>query len=166
MTPCRSLAALTIVVFLTQCGSRAWQYEYQPGRTAVLHKGLAVPLAGLPAPVLRAVQAGNEIAGKPYRYGGGHRSFADSGYDCSGAVSYVLHAAGHLSAPTTSKALRRFGRSGEGQHLTVYARRGHAFIVVAGLRFDTGYHGQGRGPHWTTASRPLSGFKARHPSGL
>ena len=162
----RCLLSLLILGLLTQCSSRTWQYEYQKGRTALLHEGRAVPPAGLPTPVLRAIQAGNEIAGKPYRYGGGHRSFSDSGYDCSGAVSYVLNAAGHLAAPTTSKALRRFGRSGEGKHVTVYARRGHAFIIVAGLRFDTGYHGEGRGPHWTTQPRPLRGFRARHPAGL
>ncbi len=115
---------------------------------------------------MRAIHAGNQIAGRPYKYGGGHRSFQDNGYDCSGAVSYVLHAAGYLRAPTTSTALRHFGSPGKGKYITVYAKKGHTFIVVAGLRFDTGHNGQSRGPHWTTKPRPLSGFKARHPPGL
>lgn len=163
----RCLLALCALPLLVQCaGPRTWRYEYRPGKTAVLHGRQAVPPAGLPAPVLRAIAAGNHIAGRPYRYGGGHRSFEDSGYDCSGAVSYVLHAAGQLRTPATSAALRKFGRAGAGRHLTVHARKGHVFIVVAGLRFDTGYHGEGKGPHWTTQPRPLRGFRARHPPGL
>ncbi len=166
MTARRRLAILFTLLFLTQCGSPTWHYQYRPGKTAVLRGRYAVPPAGLPAPVLRAIQAGNQIAGRPYKYGGGHRSFVDHGYDCSGAVSYVLSATGQLRAPTTSDALRHFGRPGEGRHITVYARKGHTFIVVAGLRFDTGYNGSARGPHWTTQSRPLRGFRARHPAGL
>jgi cell wall-associated NlpC family hydrolase len=164
---CRILPALAgCLLSSCQLGPRTWEYEYKKGTTAVLHGAQAVPPAGLPPNVLAAIQAGNDIAGKPYKYGGGHRSFDDSGYDCSGAVSYVLRGAGQLTRPTTSNALRKFGKSGEGKHITIYARRGHAFIVVAGLRFDTGYQSGGKGPHWTTRSRPLRGFKARHPPGL
>lgn len=132
----------------------------------MLHGIYAVPPANLPPRVLAAVHAGNQIAGRPYRYGGGHHSFQDSGYDCSGAVSYVLRGAGLIARPTTSNAFRKFGTSGEGKHITVYARKGHTFIEVAGLRFDTGYNGDAKGPHWTTRSRPITGFKARHLPGL
>lgn len=153
---------------LSSCsfGPRVWQYEYRKGKTAVVHGIYAVPPANLPPRVLAAIHAGNQIAGRPYRYGGGHRSFQDVGYDCSGAVSYVLRGAGLISRPTTSNALRKFGSSGEGRYLTVYATKGHTFIEVAGLRFDTSYNGDGRGPHWTTQSRPMRGYKVRHPGGL
>lgn len=167
MAICKPLCTLLALLFLVQCaGQRTWRYEYVPGKTAVVRGRYAVPPPGLPAPVQRAIHAGNLIAGRPYKYGGGHRSFQDTGYDCSGAVSYVLAFAGQLRAPTTSSALRHFGRSGEGKHITVYARNGHTFIEVAGLRFDTGYNGDAKGPHWTTRPRPLNGFKARHPPGL
>jgi hypothetical protein len=164
---CRILPALTGCL-LSSCllGPRTWEYEYRKGKTALLHGTQAVPPAGLPPRVLAAIQAGNDIAGKPYKYGGGHRSFDDTGYDCSGTVSYVLRGAGQLTQPTTSSGLRKFGSAGTGKHITVYARRGHAFIEVAGLRFDTGHHGSRQGPRWTTRSRPLRGFKARHPPGL
>jgi hypothetical protein len=161
------LASLSCLL-LGSCslGSKTWHYQYQRGKTAVPYGKYAVPPAGLPPRVMNAIHAGNQIAGRPYKYGGGHQSFVDSGYDCSGAVSYVLRWAGLINRPTTSSALRRFGESGEGKYITIYARKGHTFVVVAGLRFDTGYHGAGEGPNWTTKSRPLRGFKARHPPGL
>lgn len=162
------ILSLLAVISLSSCaiGPRTWTYQYQRGKTAVLRGPYAVPPAGLPPRVYAAIQAGNRITGRPYQRGGGHRQFEDRGYDCSGAVSYVLHAAGLLNRPTTSTAFRKFGRSGEGRHITVYARRGHCFIEVAGLRFDTGWHGQGQGPRWTTRPRPLRGFRARSVPGL
>ena len=166
----RWLGILACLALASACSSsgKRWTYQYQPGRTAILMQGLAVPPANLPHQVMRAIAAGNAIHGRPYRYGGGHARFDDQCYDCSGSVSYVLHHAGFLSRPTTSDALRKFGSSGEGKWITVYAKDGHAFVVVAGLRFDTG-GGSGdvnRGPKWTTDSRSLKGFKARHPAGL
>lgn len=153
---------------LSSCilGPSTWQYEYHRGKTAVLHGIHAIPPANLPPRVLSAVHAGNQIAGRPYQYGGGHQNFHDYGYDCSGAVSYVLRGAGLINRPTTSNALRKWGTSGEGKYITVYSRKGHTFIVVAGLRFDTGYNSHGDGPQWTNRSRPIRGFKARHPPGL
>jgi len=147
-------------------GPSTWQYDYRRGKTAVLHGNVAIPPANLPPRVLAAIHAGNQIAGRPYKYGGGHGSLHDAGYDCSGAVSYVLRGAGLIVRPTTSNALRKFGQSGEGKHITVYARKGHTFIEVAGLRFDTGYNGNTQGPHWTTRPRPIRGFRVRHLPGL
>ena len=116
---------------------------------------------------MRAISAGNEIVGKPYKYGGGHRSFRDSGYDCSGTVSYALHGAGLLATPGTSSSMKSYGRSGPGKYITVYAKGGHhTFIVIAGLRLDTGYNGENEGPKWSTRSRPIKGYVARHPPGL
>jgi hypothetical protein len=114
--------------------------------------------------VSRAIAAGNRIATLPYRYGGGHGSFNDSGYDCSGSVSYVLHAAGLLSSPLDSSALMSYGAPGPGRHITIYANSGHTFMVIDGRRFDTGYGGHGN--RWASGSRPTGGYVVRHPPGL
>ena len=156
-------------LLLAQCssGPQRWTYEYKPGKTCMLIEDQAVAQANIPTKVQRAVAAGNKLRKKPYCYGGGHAKFEDKGYDCSGTVSYVLHDVGLLKEPTTSDALRRFGKSGEGDWITIYAKDGHAFMVVAGLRLDTsGSGGSERGPRWTKASRSLKGFRARHPEGL
>lgn len=164
----RLLFVLLGLTFLSSCGSgpSRWNYSYQHGKTAVIVGGRAVPPAGLPREVMQMINAGNQIVGRPYKYGGGHRSFYDSGYDCSGTVSYALRGAGLISSPGTSDGFRRYGKSGQGKHVTVYARNGHTFIVVAGLRLDTGYHGENEGPKWSTNSRPIKGYVARHPPGL
>jgi peptidoglycan hydrolase-like protein with peptidoglycan-binding domain len=114
--------------------------------------------------VARAIAAANRIATLPYRYGGGHGSFNDSGYDCSGSVSYVLHGAGLLSSPLDSTALMSYGAPGPGRHITIYANSGHAFMTIDGRRFDTGYGGEGN--RWASGSRPTAGFVVRHPPGL
>lgn len=160
-----------LVLFLSHCSSgktskKSWNYSYAPGKTAVVVNGRAVPPAGLPPTVMRAISAGNRIAGKPYKYGGGHKTFEDWGYDCSGTVSYVLRGAGLMDSVGTSDSLRSFGKAGEGKYITVYSRKGHTFIVIAGLRLDTGYHNQHDGPRWSTRGRPLKGYVARHPPGL
>jgi peptidoglycan hydrolase-like protein with peptidoglycan-binding domain len=114
--------------------------------------------------VARAIAAGNRIATLPYKYGGGHGSFNDSGYDCSGSVSYVLHGAGLLSSPLDSTGLESYGAPGPGRHITIYANSGHAFMVIDGRRFDTGYGGEGN--RWASGSRPTGGYVVRHPPGL
>lgn len=119
-----------------------------------------------PEAVKKAIEAGNRLIGKPYIYGGGHRRIEDVGYDCSGTASYVLHHAGLLDAPIASDEFRSFGKAGPGKWITLYARRGHVFTVIAGLRLDTGYNGQGEGPQWSDRSRPTKGAVMRHPDGL
>jgi hypothetical protein len=138
-----------------------------PLPTAVLSKNgrTAVPPASAPQPVKDAVYAANRITRKPYRYGGGHRSFRDTGYDCSGAVSYALHGGGILESPLFSSLFMRWGESGRGQWITVYTNPGHAYVVLAGLRFDTSGPGP-RGPRWRVAARSSRTFTARHPEGL
>lgn len=162
------IACLSLLLVQCSSGPKTWVYNYQDGKTSMLLNNQAVPQANIPRKVQLAVAAGNKIREKPYRYGGGHAKFEDKGYDCSGTVSYVLHEAGLLSEPTTSGEFRRFGKSGEGKWLTVYAKDGHAFIVVAGLRLDTssGSGDSERGPRWTTHPRSIRGFRARHPEGL
>ena len=130
----------------------------------------AVAPAGAPPAVVAAIAAANRITRKPYRYGGGHGRFEDSGYDCSGAVSYVLHGAGLLKRTRDSSGLMRYGEPGAGRWITVYAHGGHAYVVVAGLLFDTSMRdpdapGPGTGPRWSRTLRTSDAFVARHPRG-
>ena len=115
--------------------------------------------------IAAAIAAANRIAHYPYRYGGGHRSFHDSGYDCSGSVSYVLHAMGALSSPRDSSALMSYGAPGPGRYVTVYANPGHAYMTIRGKRFDTSARWQG-GSRWSIFDRSSAGYVARHPPGL
>src|SRR3954470_16442564 len=128
--------------------------------------GQAVAPAGAPAEVQGAIAAANKIVGKPYKYGGGHGRWNDSGYDCSGAMSYALHGGGLLNRQLTSGDFETWGRKGKGSWITVYANGGHGFLVIAGLRFDTGWNNAGKGPRWSTQMRPTDGYVVRHPKGL
>jgi len=136
-----------------------------PGERAMLVDGEAVAPAGAPLVVKAVIDAANLINDRPYIWGGGHGSFEDSGYDCSGAVSYALHGGGLLSSPLDSGGLTSWGEPGAGSWITVYANYGHTYIVVAGLRFDTSMTG-GNGPRWSEVMRSPAGFVARHPSGF
>ncbi len=124
---------------------------------------MAVAPSNAPQRIVNAIEAGNRIRKKPYKYGGGHARWEDSGYDCSGAVSYVLHAAKMLKSPTPSGPLMRWGDTGKGGWITVYANGGHAYAVIAGLRWDTSAMGSGgNGPRWRSTKRSPRGFAARH----
>jgi len=115
-----------------------------------------------------AVAAANRLQDKPYKWGGGHSRHEDTGYDCSGSVSYVLMKAGLLRSPGTSRSFMKYGHPGPGRWITIYARNGHVFMTICGLRLDTGGHG-GRGesgPRWRYSSRSVSGFVMRHPPGF
>jgi hypothetical protein len=137
------------------------------GETATLGAdGRAVAPASAPQEVRDAIDAANRLVGKPYKYGGGHGRWEDSGYDCSGAMSYALHGAGLLDRPLTSGDFMSWGQAGKGSWITVYAHGGHGFLVIAGLRFDTGYNNAGKGPRWSEQMRPTDGYTVRHPAGL
>ena len=123
------------------------------------------PPPGAPAAVAQVIAAGNAIATLPYIWGGGHGSFHASGYDCSGSVSYALAAAGLLSSPLDSTGFESWGEPGPGKWITVYANAGHAFMVVAGWRFDTVALAEG-GTRWSQSMARTAGFVARHPAGL
>ena len=149
-------------------GPATWAALGVRGRHPVLKRGRlrgGGSSSGIPIRVQRAIRAANRIANKPYRYGGGHRSFRDNGYDCSGSLSYVLHAAGALNSPLDSGALMRWGSPGPGRWITVYAHRGHAFMVIRGRRFDTSAIRE-TGSRWTSTMRSTSGYTVRHPPGL
>ena len=137
-----------------------------PGAVAKLSadKRTAIPPASAPEAVKNAIYAANRITRKPYRYGGGHRNFRSSGYDCSGSVSYALHGGGLLDSPLHSTAFLRWGERGPGKWITVYTNPGHAFVIIAGLRFDTSGPGES-GPRWRSSARSSRGYKLRHPEG-
>jgi hypothetical protein len=149
-----------------------------PGARAVLlPSGVAAAPTDAPPQVQAAVWAANELREKPYRYGGGHRDFADAGYDCSGTVSYALHGGGLLDHPLDSSSFLRWGEAGRGAWITVYTNPGHAFVIIAGLRLDTSSAGVNarrfarttaleRGPRWRPTARSTRGYVARHPPGL
>jgi hypothetical protein len=115
--------------------------------------------------VSRIVSAANRIATMPYRYGGGHGTYHDSGYDCSGSVSYALHYAGLLRTPLDSSGFESYGLPGPGRHVTIYANSGHAYMVVDHRRFDTSAISE-TGSRWTSTHRSSSGYVVRHPPGL
>jgi Putative peptidoglycan binding domain len=123
-----------------------------------------VPAAG-PGALGRLIAAANRIHDFPYKYGGGHGSFEDTGYDCSGSISYALHAAGVLKSPLDSTGFMSYGEPGPGRHVTIYANAGHAYMVVDGRRFDTSALRQ-TGSRWTSEPRSPSGYVVRHPPGL
>jgi peptidoglycan hydrolase-like protein with peptidoglycan-binding domain len=135
------------------------------GPKARLVGGQAVAPANAPAAVKNAIAAANSIATRPYVYGGGHGSFTSRGYDCSGSVSFALHGGGLLRSPEDSSELESYGSSGRGSWITIYANAGHAYMVIAGLRFDTAAQGSNGGSRWSTAGRSSAGYVVRHPTG-
>ena len=135
------------------------------GAAAVLSIGLAVAPASAPEEIKAIIAAGNEIATKPYKYGGGHGRWRDSGYDCSGSVSYALHGADLLDSPLDSTGFMSWDRRGRGQWVTIRTNPSHAYMIVAGLRFDTSARRE-TGSRWTEDMRSGRGFTARHPAGL
>jgi len=153
-----------------------------PGAVAkLLPDGTAAAPADAPPQVQSAIWAANHIQDKPYRYGGGHKDFDDTAYDCSGTVSYMLHGGGLLDSPLDSSSFMKWGDTGAGQWITIYTNPGHAYAVIAGLRLDTSSYGVAsrraskqlvtksayeRGPRWRPTMRPARGFRARHPLGF
>jgi hypothetical protein len=123
----------------------------------------AVPFVA-PQQVATVVQAANEIAKTPYRWGGGHGAWRDKGYDCSGSVSFALAAAGLLDGPLTSGGFLTYGAPGRGRWITLWTNSGHIFMEVAGIRYDTS--GLRSGTRWQPTMRPTAGFTPRHPPGL
>jgi len=160
---------LGAVFLLGACGfgkSRGpYVYRFVPGKSGILRDGRVLVPKKAPEPVKRAAMAGNRIQGKPYVYGGGHGRVEDQGYDCSGTVSYALIHARLLKSPMGSSDFRKYGKPGPGRWITIYAKKGHCFVTVCGVRLDTGFGG-GSGPAWHTRSRPAKGYHLRHPPGL
>lgn len=134
-------------------------------RGAVRANGQAVAPARAPEVVKQVIHAANTIAKTPYRWGGGHSGWADTGYDCSGSISFAFAGAGILTRPLNSTGFLEWGEPGPGKWITVYANAGHAFMVIAGMRYDTSA-ARTAGTRWTSQMRPTAGFQAVHPPGL
>ena len=137
-----------------------------PGK-AIIVGGRAIPPADAPPAVKKVIAAANKIRTKPYIYGGGHGRWWDAGYDCSGAVSFALHGGELITSPMPSGSLSGWGSAGRGRWITVYANGGHAYAVIAGLRWDTAGNTSGTGPRWHKSQRAAATgpFTARHPDG-
>ena len=169
-----ALACLLPSAAMAQTATGGVAYsDYANLPKAKVVNGIAIAPASAPPQVVAAINAANQIVRKPYRLGGGHGNFVDKAYDCSGSVSYALHGAGLVATPLDSSDFMAWGLPGAGRWITVYTNPGHAFMMIAGLRFDTGFrdrtalHGAapGTGPRWGHA-RPTKGFRARHPLGF
>ena len=154
-------------------GGATFEPPPPPPENATLSGGRVIAPASAPARVKRVIEAANRLVEKPYIYCGGHKPFSsrlDRGYDCSGSVSYALFGGRFLRSPLPSGALMDWGEDGPGQWITVYASGSHAYVVVAGLRFDTSMHdsnapGPRTGPRWSKSLRKSNAFVARHPRG-
>jgi hypothetical protein len=136
----------------------------------IIH-GIGYAPSYAPIQVQRAIWAGDAIRRKPYRVGGGHGVWNDSAYDCSGSVSFVLHAAGLLTTSMDSGEFMSWGQSGVGAWITIYTNPGHAFVEIAGIRLDTSseqdpHPAPGTGPRWRPLVTSTAGYVARHPTGL
>jgi|SRR5215207_5472707 len=136
-----------------------------PEKGYIDSSGMAVAPSSAPDEVKAIVAAGNQIATKPYKYGGGHARWNDTGYDCSGSVSYVLHAAGLLGRARDSTGFMSYGDAGRGIWITIRSNPSHAYMIVAGLRFDTSARSR-TGSRWSEQMRSASGYRGRHPEGL
>ena len=154
-------AALLAAVASAPAGAAVPTARLLPG-------GRAVAPPSAPPAVKAMIEAANRIRHRPYHWGGGHRSWNAAGYDCSGSVSYVMHAAGLLESPLDSTGFMRWGKGGGGSWVRIYANREHVFAIIAGLRWDTSYSTDGdrTGPGWSEEMRPTGGFRMRHPEGL
>ncbi|MGZ8648938.1 MAG: hypothetical protein ACXW08_09960, partial [Solirubrobacteraceae bacterium] len=135
-------------------------------KATALDNGVALQPLQAPAEVLKIIEAGNAIARTPYKWGGGHGRFLDTGYDCSGSVSFALYAAGLIDGPSDSGGLMSWGQAGPGKWVTLFSSPGHVYMEVAGIRFDTS-GARATGSRWQNDLRGRrAGFVARHPPGL
>ena len=120
----------------------------------------------MPEVIQKVVAGANEIADFPYVFGGGHASFVDNAYDCSGSVSYALAAGGLLSAPETSGELESWGAPGPGRYITVFANAGHTYMYVDGILYDTAGRSGVYASRWQVTGVDNSGYVVRHYPGL
>ena len=165
-----ALLSLSTALLFSSCGNQVEArdpvtYRGAAKRTAAYHNGWAYAPRGAPTKVKLAIAAGNRLQNKPYKWGGGHARLNDSGYDCSGAVSYVLREAGLMNGQMSSRGFLNYGKRGYGKWITLYARNGHVFMTVAGLRLDTGGSSRRTGPRWKPWTRKSTGHIVRHPPG-
>jgi hypothetical protein len=159
-------------IFTCLCG--CWLFAVTGSAVATVPQATLLPSGRAAAPpsappaVKAMIAAANRIRHRPYRWGGGHGDWRSRGYDCSGSVSYVMHAAGMLDSPLDSTGFMRWGGGGAGSWVRIYANHEHVFAVIAGLRWDTSMTDDGdrSGPGWSEYMRSGRSFRLRHPLGL
>ena len=96
----------------------------------------AYPTGYHPYYLHRIIQCANALVNMPYKFGGGHASLVDTGYDCSGSLSYVLCGSGFLRRPMASTEFGHFGQPGTGLYMTIYVRPGvHVFMTAVRSHF-------------------------------
>jgi hypothetical protein len=134
-------------------------------KAKLLSTGELIPPKCAPPRVVAVIEAANKIRTKPYIWGGGHARWWDKGYDCSGSVSFALHGGEFIESPLPSGPMAKWGEAGLGRWITVYTNAGHAYAVIAGVRWDTSGDSGESGPRWHTDLRDNIGFVARHPAG-
>ena len=134
-------------------------------KAKLLSTGELIPPKSAPPRVVAVIEAANKIRTKPYIWGGGHARWWDRGYDCSGSVSFALHGGEFIESPLPSGPMAKWGEAGLGRWITVYTNAGHAYAVIAGVRWDTSGDSGESGPRWHTDLRDNVGFVARHPTG-
>jgi hypothetical protein len=161
-------AVVSALLLLVALGATSAPASAKVPQATLTPGGRAVAPPSAPAAVAEMIEAANRIRHRPYHWGGGHRSWNAAGYDCSGSVGYVMHAAGLLDFPLDSTGFMRWGSGGGGSWVRIYANREHVYAVIAGLRWDTSYSDDGdrTGPGWSEYMRPSNGFRVRHPLGL
>jgi cell wall-associated NlpC family hydrolase len=157
--------ALRVTVESSSAPERPAVVAPATGKAVIGANGLATAPADAPPQVQAIIAAGNKIASKPYRYGGGHGKWEDSGYDCSGSLSYAFHGAGMLAVALDSTGFMSWGEAGKGEWVTVYAKGSHAYMVIAGIRFDTSGRAT-QNTRWQADMRSGAGYTVRHPEGL
>ena len=160
------LLAVAALAFLVSCKStpKISGAGYRGPRAALVNNDV-VPPDNVPTKVKRAIYAANSINHLPYEFGGGHGRPC-YGLDCSGSVSHVLRNAGYIDGSMPSKGFQKYGKSGPGKYISIYARDGHVFMTICGVRFDTTSGGSGHvGPRWMMKPRSTKGFTVRHPEG-
>jgi peptidoglycan hydrolase-like protein with peptidoglycan-binding domain len=143
-------------------GPATWAALGHAGRRVVLKRRIVGRGGDV---IARVIAAANRIQSLPYKYGGGHARWNDTGYDCSGSVSYALHGGGLLSSPLTSGGFMRWGAPGPGRRITIYASPSHVYMVIDGRRFDTTGRSES-GTRWQASDRSSAGYVVRHPPGL
>jgi hypothetical protein len=137
-----------------------------PGGESIGGNGTIPIPTDVPEVIQKVVAGANEIADFPYVFGGGHASFVDNAYDCSGSVSYALAAGGLLGRPETSGELESWGAPGPGKYITVYANAGHTYMYVDGILYDTAGRSGVYASRWLVTGTDNSGYVARHYPGL
>jgi pilus assembly protein CpaE len=144
---------------------------------------------GLPPPVQKMIEAANDILAYPYCWGGGHDApnfwptsggpgdsgidecFGTSrvGYDCSGAVEWVLHKGIGYDNAGVSSSIVFPGDTGAGRYVTIQAGGSHVRMTIAGLDFESIGGRQGIGPTWYPVGQlgfPDASYTISHPPGL